>query len=112
MTSSLAVGCDEGRAAATVFVVVVVVVKLLVLSSATDADVTVAPATDPLETDVVAGVLVGGITEGLVGGGTAPAAAGVALLTMLLSGTTEFSFGLGTLIRGASVLVLSVELEI
>jgi len=115
VTSSLAVGCDEGRAATTV---VVDTAGLLFLSCATDAVVVVAPATDPLETDVVAGVLVEGITEGLLGGGTATTAAtgagaeGLVLLTMLLSGITELSFGLGTLLRGVSVLVFSVELEI
>jgi len=36
----------------------------------------------------------------------------VTLLTMLLSGTTELSLGLGTLLRGGSVLVFSVEFEI
>jgi len=74
VTSSLAVGCDEGRTAATVVFVVAVVASaaavLLLLSVAdTDAVLTVAPATVPLETDVAAAeVLVGGITEGLLGG--------------------------------------------
>lgn len=109
VTSSLAVGCDEGRAAATV----VAGLLLLLLAAATDAVVTEAPATDALEIDVAAGVVGWGMTEGLVGGGSATAAVGgVALLIMLLSGTTDLSFGLGTLLRGGSVLVFLVELEI
>lgn len=108
VTSSLAVGCDEGRAAATV----VAAAGLLLLLGATV--ITVAAGNVALGTAVAAGVLVGGITEGLVGGGaaTTAAAGGVALLTMLLSGTTELSFGLGELVWGVSVLIFSVELEI
>lgn len=108
VTSSLAVGCDEGRAAATV----VAAAGLLLLLGATV--ITVAAGNVALGTAVAAGVLVGGITEGLVGGGaaTTAAAGGVALLTMLLSGTTELSFGLGELVWGVSVLIFSAELEI
>jgi len=110
VTSSLAVGCDEGRAAATV----VAAAGLLLLLGATV--ITVAAGNVALGTAVAAGVLVGGITEGLVGGGAATTAAaaagGVALLTMLLSGTTELSFGLGELVWGVSVLIFSAELEI